>query len=257
MPVPTPREQLSAALRNARLEAGFATHSKLAKAMNLSRPAISKAESPNSAVPSDATLTAWAKACRVPVEEFLEIVDRAKSGTPEWFGPYLSAEREATSLRFWGPLVVPGLLQAEAYIRAHERSDDVVRKRLERQEALGRARVTAAIDHRVLAHAIGSPAVMTEQCSHLANLVEAEKIRLYVVPEGANIGLTGAFAVATKNGASTLSLTTSTRDITSTAPDMVDDNLNLFEQILGIALGPVPSLEYVRNQEERWKEPRL
>jgi hypothetical protein len=38
---------------------------------------------------------------------------------------------------------------------------------------------------------------------------------------------------------------------------MVDDNLNLFEQILGIALGPVPSLEYVRNQEERWKEPRL
>jgi len=190
--VPTPREQLSEAMRNARLEAGFGTHSKLAKQMHLSRPAISRAESANQPVPSDVMLAAWAKACRVPIEEFTEIVQRAKSGTPEWFGPWLGAEQQATRLRFWEPIVVPGLLQTEAYMRAIERSGDVVSQRLERQkQVIGRARVTAVIDHRVLAHAIGSAQVMAEQCGHIASLVERELVTLHVVSEGANAGLGG------------------------------------------------------------------
>jgi hypothetical protein len=57
---------------------------------------------------------------------------------------YRAAEAEATTLRFWGPLVVPGLLQTEGYARAYEQSADVVAARLERQQVIGRARVTAA-----------------------------------------------------------------------------------------------------------------
>jgi transcriptional regulator with XRE-family HTH domain len=253
--VPTPREQLSAAMRKARLEAGVATHAKMAQRLNMSRPAISKAESPTQAIPSDPLLAAWAKACRVPVEEFTEIVQRAKSGTPEWFGPWLGAEQQATRLRFWAPIVVPGLLQTEAYLLAIERSGDVVSQRLERQrQVIGRARITAVIDHRVLAHVIGSAQVMAEQCGHIASLVEREDVTLHVVPEGANIGLGGALALASNKSLVTVNMTTMTREITSTEAAMVEEAQAAFEMILGMALPPVPSLEYVKEREAAWKE---
>jgi transcriptional regulator with XRE-family HTH domain len=259
--MPTPREQLSEAMRKARLEAGFATHSKFAQRLNMSRPAISRAESPNQPIPSDPLLAAWARACGVPVEEFTEIVARAKNGTLEWFMPYLSAERVATSLRFWEPLLVPGLFQTEAYGRAllsvrrytAEQLQALLDMRRERQQVIGRAAVTAVIDHRVLAHAIGSPEIMAEQCSHLADLVESGKTRLHVVPEGANIGLGGAHAIASHNGLITVSLTTTMRDITSTAPDVVEETTEAFDLALGASMPAVQSLEFVRTREDIWR----
>lgn len=52
---------------------------------------------------------------------------------------------------------------------------------------------------------------------------------------------------------STVSHATAIRDVTSTAADVVDDTLNLFEVILGAALPATASLEFVRTQEETWK----
>jgi transcriptional regulator with XRE-family HTH domain len=244
------------------LDAGFDSHNKLAKKLNLSRPAISKAESPSQAIPSDALLAAWADATGKSVEEFTSIVHRAKSGAPEWFVPYRIAEQEATMIRLWAPLVIPGLLQTPAYARAllsarprtPEQLATLVDARIERQEAIGRAQVTAVIDYRVLAHAIGSPAVMTEQCARLAQLVESRLIQLHVVPEMGNIGLAGAVEVATRGSVATVCLTASSRDITSTAPDVVDENMSLFDAVLGASLPVVQSLEFVRTQEEIWKE---
>ena len=252
--MPTPREQLSEAMRNTRLEAGFRTHAELARALNLSRPAISKAENPRSGVPSDPLLAAWARACRVPVEEFLEIVQRAKSGTPEWFGPWIGAEQSATRLRFWEPWIVPGLCQTESYARILERSDAVVAQRLERQkQVLGRAQVTAVIGHQVLGHCIGSPAVMAGACGQLVRLAELELITLYVVPEGAYVELGGALALASHKSAVTVMLTTTTREITSTEAGMVEEAQAAFETILGMALPPVPSLEQVKERQAVWK----
>jgi transcriptional regulator with XRE-family HTH domain len=250
--VPTPREQLASILKQSRVNAGFDSHGALAKRLNLSRPVVSKAENPAQPVPSDALLAAWAGVTGVPLDTLTDLAQRAKSGTPEWFMPYLTAEAEATALRFWGPLVVPGLLQTEGYARAYEQSADVVAARLERQRVIGRTRVTAVIDHTVLLRCIGSPQVMADQCAHLAALAESRAIRLHVVPEGANVGLAGAFGIAAKNGMATVSLT-AIRDVTSTAADAVDDTLNLFEVILGASLPAVASLEFLRTQEETWK----
>ena len=253
--MPTPREQLSEAMRNARLEAGFRTHRDLAKAMSTSRPAISRAESPNQAVPSVPLLTAWARACRVPVEEFLEIVERAKSGSPEWFGPWIGAEQEATRLRYWEPLVVPGICQPESYIRVLERRDDAVRTRLERQkQVLGRAHVTVVIGYRVLAHGIGGPAVMAEACAHVAQLAESDLIALHVVPESAYIGLGGALAIASSRTSHTVLLTTMTREIASTEAGMIEEAQAAFELVLGAAMDVSQSVEFARTQEELWKQ---
>jgi transcriptional regulator with XRE-family HTH domain len=252
--VPTPREQLASILKKSRLDAGFDSHGTLAKRLNVSRPVISKAENPAQPVPSDALLAAWAGATGAGLDNLAGLAQRAKSGTPDWFMSYRAAEAEATTLRFWGPLVVPGLLQTEGYARAYEQSADVVAARLERQQVIGRARVTAVIDHTVLLRCVGgSPKVMVDQCAHLSALAESQVIRLHVVPDGANVGLAGAFGIASKDGMSTVSLTTAIRDVTSTAADVVDDTLDLFDAILGASLPAVASLEFIRTQEETWK----
>jgi transcriptional regulator with XRE-family HTH domain len=251
--VPTPREQLASILKQSRTEAGFDSHEALAKRLNVSRPVVSKAENPAQPVPSDALLAAWAGMTGVPLDTLADLARRAKSGTPDWFMPYLTAEATATTLRFWGPLLVPGLLQTEGYAHAHEQSAEVVAARLERQRVIGRARVTAIIDHTVLLRRIGPPQIMADQCAHLAALAESQAVRLHVAPEGANVGLGGAFGIAAKDGMATVSLTTAIRDVTSTAADVVDDALNLFEVILGASLPAVASLEFLRSQEETWK----
>jgi hypothetical protein len=200
-------------------------------------------------------LIAWAGACRVPVEEFIEIVQRAKSGAPEWFGPWIGAEQEATRLRYREPWIVPGICQPESYIRALERSDDAVRTRLERQQqVIGRAQVTVVIGHRVLAHAIAPPAVMSEACGRIAQLAESELITLHVVPEGANIGLGGALAIASTRTSHTVLLTTMTREIASTEAAMIEEAQAAFEKVLGASLPEDQSIEFARTWEEKWKQ---
>jgi len=49
-------------------------------------------------------------------------------------------------------------------------------------------------------------------------------------------------------------MTTMTREITSTEAGMVEEAQAAFEMILGMALPPVPSLEYVKEREAAWKE---
>jgi Domain of unknown function (DUF5753) len=258
----TPREQLSAALKKARLAAGFDGQGKLAAAMSLSRTVIVKAESPNGAVPSDPVLVSWSKATGADLPELVELAQRAKAGVPEWFMPYLGAEQEATRLQFWEPLTVTGALKTENYCRAllsarHRKPEQLkplVDMRMERRKVIGHARITAVLDHRVLAHAIGSTAIMAEQCGYLASLAEEQGLDLHIAPEGANIGLGGGFAIASHKGLATVCLTSTARDITSTAPDLVEEYLSTFDAVLGASLPVVQSVEYTRRREAEWKE---
>lgn len=249
----TPREQLASLLKRARIEAGYESHGALAKRLNVSRPVVNRAENPTQPVPSDAILAAWAGATGVPLDQLTDLAQRCRSGTPEWFVPYLTAESQATTLRYWGPLLIPGLLQTEPYAQAVLKRAELVTTRMDRQKVIGRATVTAVIDHTVLLRPIGSATVMADQCAYLAGLVESEAIRLHVVPDGASVGLGGAVGIATKDGTSTISLTTAIRDVTTTETDAVEAALNLFDVILGASLPVVASLEFVRQQEERWK----
>lgn len=130
----------------------------------------------------------------------------------------------------------------------------LVRARIERQQVIGRATITAVVDYRALVSPIGSPAVMAEQCAHLIELAESGKIGFHVVPEGMNVALGGAHAIASRNGAVTVNLSTTIRDITSTAPDVVEDTTKMFDVVLGAAMAAMPSLEFLRAQEEKRKQ---
>ena len=170
--MPTPREQLANLLRQSRLDAGYESHGALAKRLNVSRPVVSKAENPAQPVPSDAVLAAWAGATGAALDTLTDLAQRARSGTPDWFMPYRQAEAEASILRCWSPVLVPGLLQTESYMRAvmsvepytAERLDELVAARLERQAVIGCAYLTAVFDQHVLYRLIGSAPAMAEQC---------------------------------------------------------------------------------------------
>jgi transcriptional regulator with XRE-family HTH domain len=256
----TPREELAKKLREARIAAGYETQSALARALNVSRPVISKAENPAQAIPNHGLLNAWAGVTGVAVDEITELVGRAKSGTPEWFMPFQIAEAKAHTLRYWSPTVVPGIAQTRGYMRALFEGeghllgqiDELVTARVQRQDVIGRAHVTVIIGRQVLDTLVGSAAVMAEQCTYLAKVAELPGVALHVLPEGTNMGLWGALAIATYDIGTVVCLT-SLEDITSTSPDMVIKASHTFERILGAALPRAESLEIIRTAEERWK----
>ena len=99
---------------------------------------------------------------------------------PGWFQQWAGIEAQATVLRWYEPLVVPGLLQTEEYARAIlsarpdgnlEDLDEQVAARLARQAILDRTgapQLWCILDEGVLHRAIGGSKVMRSQLYRLA-----------------------------------------------------------------------------------------
>jgi transcriptional regulator with XRE-family HTH domain len=130
---------------------------------------------------------------------------------PSWFQDWLISEREAKKLRWFEPMLVPGLLQTEAYARAifrarfgmtAEEIEDKVAARLKRQEILEHEPPPALwtiVDETVLRRPVGGRVVMREQVNHLIELAQRPFVSVQVIASavGAHRGLTtGAFIVA-------------------------------------------------------------
>jgi transcriptional regulator with XRE-family HTH domain len=103
---------------------------------------------------------------------------------PAWFQDWLISEREAKKLRWFEPMLVPGLLQTEAYARAiflarfgmtADEVDENVAARLKRHEILARDQPTTLwviVDEAVLRRPVGGPKVMREQVNHLIDVAQ-------------------------------------------------------------------------------------
>ncbi|WP_239137130.1 helix-turn-helix domain-containing protein [Sphaerisporangium rufum] len=125
-------------------------------------------------------------------------------------GSYNDLEAQACAIRTFEPLLIPGLLQTEAYARAIVRSGPVidpaevkrrVQARMARQQLLtaeeGRPRLWAVIDEAALRRPVGGAETMREQLQRLIDLVDQPHITLQIVKNsvGAHPGLTGPFVV--------------------------------------------------------------
>lgn len=133
-----------------------------------------------------------------------------RRGFPGWFQPWAAREAEATALRWFEPLIVPGLLQTEDYARAllrtrvgdtDEEIEEMVAARMARQAILARLKpptLWVVIDEGVLHRPVGGAEVMREQLLHLAQMSERPNVVLQVVPAatGAYEGLRGPFILA-------------------------------------------------------------
>ena len=138
---------------------------------------------------------------------FAELLDSAG----DWqFRTYADAEQHASVIRTANPLLVPGLLQTEGYIRAiHEawravdgnpKIDAAIAARLERQAILDRdlpPSLGAVIDESVLCRPIGGATVMRDQLAHLLDMSERPRVSVQILPTdvGAHVGLQGAFVI--------------------------------------------------------------
>jgi transcriptional regulator with XRE-family HTH domain len=258
-------------LQRARIAAGFKSQDALAVRLGFDRTVITKAES-GKRPPSDDVLTAWCEACGLDLELFSRLAMLARNGDgpiPTWFEDWLEAERAATMLRIWQPLLIPGLLQTADYARelflagqtdtSHETIDALVAARLERQAILDRAdppETVAVIEESVLRSLIGSPLIMHDQLIHMADMAMRPNISVHVIPagNGANAGKGGSFDIASADGMPDVVRMEGVEDVTSERRALVRQAEIAFERVRRDALPRAASRNLIREvAEELWK----
>jgi len=133
----------------------------------------------------------------------------AQPGGPAWFWNWVEEiEPRALVIRSWDPLLVPGLLQTEAYARylfsrgPHITSEELeqrVEARMQRQRILDQEDAPtflALIDEGVLHRRTGNPELIREQFSYLLEAAQRPGISIQVVDSECVAGLAGAFMIA-------------------------------------------------------------
>ena len=189
---------------------------------------------------------------------------------PAWFKDWVDAEEHARVIRWWEPLLIPGLLQTADYARELFRAwqsvndADVVERsvsaRLDRQAIFDRPNpptLLAVIDETVLWRGIGNPEIMRAQMEYLIDMSARPNIAVHVVPAdvGAHTGLLGAFIVADLDGESgrVVYLETPDQGLISDAPSLATKILGMFERVRSEALPKGASHELIRRVvNERW-----
>ncbi|MFY1692721.1 helix-turn-helix domain-containing protein [Plantactinospora sp. WMMB782] len=188
-------------------------------------------------------------------------------GSPQWFIDWSTAEQNAVSLRSYQALVVPGLLQTEAYARAVltdagltglEEMERRLAARLARQAVLTRddpVDLTAVLDEGLLHRPVGGPAVMREQLDALVAAAALPHVRLHVVRNtvGAYAGLNGSFVIATAaDRAETGYLDNQLAGQVVDGPDDLAALQRAWEAVRSEALPQQQSTELIREVAEKW-----
>src|SRR6266567_3937186 len=258
----TPPEQLAEVLRKSRIDAGYASHGALARKVNVSRPVITKAENPAHPVPSDAVLAAWAGATGAGLDVLTDLAQRARSGPPGWFAKWADIEARASLIRWFEPLLVPGLLQVESYARAvlawkpdSASAEANLKSRLARQSVLDRAELRVVILGSVLNREVGDASVMCEQIEHLLTVGDLPSVMLQVVADTTAVAgaLGGAFAIATEGTADVAAYAESNiQGAVYTDPDLVARAARVFDGLRADALPWTQTQDLLLKAGERW-----
>lgn len=214
--------------------------------------------------------------CMSPVEleRLLDVDGRRITGldgshVPNWLGHYASLEQSAAEIRTFEPLVMPALVQTEAYAREVERAyhlpvteHEVLRRaevRLARQGVLTRqpepVHLYGVIDESILHRTLGSEETMAEQFGRLAQICEMPNVDIRISPlKGASYGAAfGAFQLLTSPG-STIPYIACSEDLVGKhyhdAADAVAAHGELFEHLFTRALEPAASIDLINKRRE-------
>ncbi|MBE1486002.1 helix-turn-helix domain-containing protein [Plantactinospora soyae] len=128
---------------------------------------------------------------------------------PPWLRPWTEHEERATLLRWWEPLLLPGLLQTEEYARvllhggwlSEDVIDRTIQVRRERQTATVNRPTPPTLSAIIGEFALtcGPVEVRREQLKQLLDMSQRSTVQVLVVPRSAGLhsGLQGAFVLAT------------------------------------------------------------
>jgi DNA-binding XRE family transcriptional regulator len=267
-----PRSDLGAylgeELRRARLVAGIDSQELFARELGFDRTVIVKAETgstPPSRDVASKIAARFPELCNGLYVSLAEIARKSNGPIPGWFTDWLTREREATSIRIWQPLIIPGLLQTADYARAlflaagaGDTLDELVTARLARQAIFDkpdRPYLWVVLDESVLHRLIGTPKVTYDQLAHLADMSERSYISVQVVPAsvGAHAGLACAFMVGSLDSEPDLLLFEAIEDQTLRDTDVVRKAAVAFDLVRGDALPRSASQDLIlKVAEERW-----
>jgi transcriptional regulator with XRE-family HTH domain len=149
-------------------------------------------------------------------EELVQLAREARrKGWWEEYGdvvtsPFLGLEAEASSLRAYNAMVIPGLLQTEQYIRALIREGDphMPASEAERRVSVRMARkalladdyppdLRVVLDEAALRRPVGGAEIMRLQIEHLISVTGRPNITLQVIPfsAGSYPGMGGPFVI--------------------------------------------------------------
>ncbi|MFJ6720930.1 helix-turn-helix domain-containing protein [Streptomyces sp. NPDC091259] len=266
------RRRLGSELRRLR-QAGGMTTQQVAERLLISQPKISLLENGRRLIkPRDVR-----DLCRLYGVHDQRLVDdlmrlAGESGRQGWwntygdipYGAYIGLEAEATAIRTYEPLVIPGLLQTPAYAReviagtipqaTVEQAATRLRVRLRRQGRLGVGgdplRLWAVLDESALRRVVGSREIMREQLEHLTHLGARPHITVQVLPHGvgAHPGVSGQFALlefADATDASVVYLERFTSDLYLEKRSDVRLYSDLYAHVQARALSPQRTVQFI------------
>lgn len=126
---------------------------------------------------------------------FLRWLEDLESKYADHFAAVAELEQQATLIQQFAHSLIPGVFQTDAYARAlfrayqpnytAEELDEAVVIRTKRGRLLDgslRPIIWTLLDESVLRRRVGGPDVMAEQLHKVANLAEAGRLRLHVMP---------------------------------------------------------------------------
>jgi transcriptional regulator with XRE-family HTH domain len=264
---PISRRQLSAQLRQKRLDAGL-TLDDAAAALEWSATKVSNIETGRSKFPavSDIRLLLGVYNVEDP-REVDTILNLARSARERgWWrrfddvitGDYVSLESGATHLRVYEPVVIPGLLQIQEYavaasqatlLRNPDAIERAVEARMMRKEILTRTdppppELWAIIDEHALRLLGGNhPDFGRKQIDHLIEWAEEpNSVTIQVLPTSAGLhaGMGGPFVILDYQdpGETTVFLETDTDGLYLDKPPEIDRYRKIFDRLVSKAMDP-------------------
>jgi len=203
--------------------------------------------------------------------------DTTKRGDRGWWQPYAAAisekyasliafESEATSIKAFGSMVVPGLLQTEDYARAllqrgpvRLKADEIdtrVAVRTSRQAILDQSDPPSTwviLDEGVIRRMVGGAEVMRRQIHHLVDIAARPNVDLQVIPysAGAHAGTLGPLVIlGFPEGDDVVYCETYAGDL---YPEAVASYGDVFNRLAQDALSADSSAELLRTAAEGMK----
>jgi transcriptional regulator with XRE-family HTH domain len=187
--------------------------------------------------------------------------------------PLAAREADAASIFQYSALLMPGLLQTEAYaravlgaIRVDAEAGDIQRRlelRMDRQALLtsdGAPKYWVVLDEAVLRRVVGGRAVMHEQLQRLIDAVELPNVTLQVLAfdSGAHAGMDGEFTLLEyldPEDPDVVYIETTGGDMYVEKADVTRRYNVIFGHLRATAQNPGDSLRTLRNLQSELYEP--
>ena len=271
------RRRLRTELRTARINKEL-TQEQVAKAMEWSLSKMNRIEKAKTGISTNdlkALLPLYGITDKERADELLALA-RAARQSP-WWSRYsdvapaellelIEYEYAASEVSQFETMFVPGILQTEDYASAvlqgfygekspSERVAALIELRTRRRDLLtsdNAPNFHFALDESVIRRLVGSPAITSRQLMHLVNVSEQSNVTIQVVPftAGLHPGMKGPFEIvqfADAPDENILFLETPGGDIISDDQKETQNNIEAFNRIAEISLGPSDSVERLRK----------